>query len=148
MSELQCCAPELMLKGTESNLGGGTIASVVITGLVVVFIGLILLIICVSIYGKIFDSINKSKDRKSKAEIEQKLREAAKGSVVPEAKVAYNPPTVEDGISDEIVAVIAAAVAAMSEASGKKLVLKSVSRQKGARSSWAQAGIAENTRPF
>ncbi|MBR6044696.1 MAG: OadG family protein [Ruminococcus sp.] len=149
MTDLLNKAPELMLKGTDSNLDGGTIASVVITGVVVVFIALILLILFVSIYGKSFDSINKKKDAKAKAEAEAKLIEASKGAAVPEAKVAVNePPVVEDGISDETVAVIAAAIAAMGAASGKKLALRSVRTAKGARSAWASAGIAENTRPF
>jgi outer membrane protein OmpA-like peptidoglycan-associated protein len=60
-----------MLKGTDKGLSGGTIASVVITGIVVVFIGLILLIICVSIYGKSFDAVNRRKDAKAKAEAEK-----------------------------------------------------------------------------
>ena len=75
---------------------------------------------------------------KAKAEAEAKLIEASKGAAVPEAKVAVNePPVVEDGISDETVAVIAAAIAAMGAASGKKLALRSVRTAKGARSAWA-----------
>ena len=87
MNELLNTAPELMLKGTDKGLSGGTITSVVVTGIVVVFIGLILLILFVSIYGKIFDSINKSKAAKAKAVAEAKLREAAKGEVKPMASV-------------------------------------------------------------
>lgn len=149
LSELLNSAPELMLKGTDKGLSGGTIASVVITGIVVVFIGLILLIICVSIYGKSFDAVNKRKDAKAKAEAEAKLREAAKGEPVPEAKVISNaPPVIEDGIEEEVVAVIAAAIAAMGAASGKKLALRSVRTARGAANVWASAGAAENTRPF
>lgn len=150
MSELLSSAPRLMLKGTDSDLGGGTITSVVITGVVVVFIGLILLIIAVSVYGKIFHSLNQRKDAKAKAEAEAKIREAAKGAPVPEAKVVSNTaaPVIEDGIEEEIVAVIAAAIAAMGAASGKKLALRSIKTSKGARSAWANAGISENTRPF
>ena len=152
MNELLNTAPQLMLKGTEKELSGGTIASVVVTGIVVVFIGLILLILFVSIYGKVFDSINKKKAAKAKAEAEARLKEAAKGEVRPMAPVIRNdqpqPPEIEDGIEEEIVAVIAAAVAAMGAASGKKLALKSIKTAKGSRSAWASAGIAENTRPF
>lgn len=50
---------------TKKDLGAGTVASVVITGLVVVFIGLVLLILLVSIYGKIFDVINGRAARKA-----------------------------------------------------------------------------------
>ena len=152
MSELINAAPELLLKGTEKGLSGGTITSVVITGIVVVFIGLILLILFVSIYGKIFEAVNRRKDAKAKAEVEAKLREAAKGEAKPMAGVVHTQkaetPVIEDGIEEEIVAVIAAAIAAMGAASGKKLALRSVKTVKGTRSAWAAAGAAENTRPF
>ncbi len=150
MNELLNTAPELMLKGTDKGLSGGTITSVVVTGIVVVFIGLILLILFVSIYGKIFDSINKSKAAKAKAEAEAKLREAAKGEVKPMASVVKSEkaPEIEDGIEEEVVAVIAAAIAAMGASSGKKLALRSIKTAKSSRSAWAAAGIADNTRPF
>ena len=153
MNELMNAAPELLLKGSDKDLGGGTITSVVITGVVVVFIGLILLIIFVSIYGRVFDSINKKKAEKAKAEAEAKLREASKGDAKPMASVVHTPPStimpdIEDGIEEEIVAVIAAAIAAMGASSGKKLALKSIKTAKGSRSAWASAGAAESTRPF
>ena len=150
MNELLNTAPQLILKGSDKGLGGGTIASVVITGIVVVFIGLILLILFVSIYGKVFATVNKKKAAKAKAEAEAKLREASKGEPKPMAPVIRTeaPPEIEDGIEEEIVAVIAAAIAAMGAASGKKLALKSIKTARGSRSAWASAGIAENTRPF
>ena len=150
MNEILNAAPRLMLKGTDKSLGGGTIASVVITGVVVVFIGLILLIICVSLYGRIFESINKRRAAKAKAEAEAKLKEAAKAEAKPMAPVIRSDasPEIEDGIEEEIVAVIAAAIAAMGAAEGKTLALRSIKKAKGARSAWAAAGIADNTRPF
>lgn len=152
MNELLGAAPQQLLKATESGLSAGTVASVVITGIVVVFIGLIILIVCVAIYGKGFDSAAKRREAKAKAEAQAKLVEAAKGVPVPEASVASNAAApaldVEDGIEEEIVAVIAAAIAAMGAAQGKKLALRSVRTAKGSRSAWAAAGIAENTRPF
>ena len=51
------------------------------------------------------------------------------------------------GISDEVVAVIAAAVASMAP-EGKKYAVRSVSRTRTERPVWAAAGIAESTRPF
>ena len=147
MSELAGSVLQPMLKASEKDLSGGTIASVVITGICVVFIGLIILILCVSIYGKVFDSINKKKAEAQKAELEAKAKEnAAKAAAA--AKTRAEAPVVEDGIEEEIVAVITAAVAAMSAASGKKLALRSISKAKGGRNPWSAAGIAENTRPF
>lgn len=146
MSELANAALLPLLKASEKDLDGGTIVSVVITGVVVVFIGLIILILLVMAYGKIFDSINRKKAEKQKAELEAKAQENA--PKVQAAAPVEAPPVIEDGIEEEIVAVITAAIAAMSARSGKKLALRSISTAKGSRNAWAAAGIAENTRPF
>ena len=125
------------------------IASVVITGLSVVFIGLILLVLFVSIYGAIFNKANKKK--KEKEEAAKKAAEAEKAKQAESKKPAApaaKAPVVEDGIEEEIVAVISAAVAAMSAQSGKKLVVRSVKRSVSQRDPWAAAGLADNTRPF
>ncbi|MBQ9375636.1 MAG: OadG family protein [Ruminococcus sp.] len=135
---------QLLLKGTDRDLNAGTVSSVVITGIVVVFIGLILLIFFVFLYGKIFDGINNRKAEKQRKELEKKLPSTP--DVSPSAKTTV--PVVESGIDDEIVAVIAAAIAAMSAKSGKKMKLKSVKYAKPSRPAWANAGIIENTRPF
>lgn len=141
----QMVAAKSTISPDQKDLGAGTVASVVITGLVVVFIGLVLLILLVSIYGKIFDVINSRAARK--AEEAKKAAEAAKAATKPEpVKVAA--PVVEDGIEEETVAVIMAAISAMSSAEGKKLVLKSVKTAKPQRPAWSTAGIIDNTRPF
>lgn len=141
----QMVAAKSTISPDQKDLGAGTVASVVITGIVVVFIGLVLLILLVSIYGKIFDVINSRAARK--AEEAKKATEAAKAAAKPEpVKVAA--PVVEDGIEEETVAVIMAAISAMSSAEGKKLVLKSVKTAKPQRPAWSTAGIIDNTRPF
>ncbi len=138
----------LLLKGTDSDLGANTVASVVITGICVVFIGLIILIVCVSLYGAVFNSMAKKKAEKAKAEAEAKLLEAEDAPRILPPPDFGPDPDIEDGIEEEIVAVIAAAIAAMGAASGKRLALRSIKTAKGARSAWANAGIADNTRPF
>lgn len=141
----QIAAAKSTISPDQKDLGAGTVASVVITGIVVVFIGLVLLILLVSIYGKIFDVINNRAARK--AEETKKAAEAEKAAAKPEpVKVAA--PVVEDGIEEETVAVIMAAISAMSSAEGKKLVLKSVKTAKPQRPAWSTAGIIDNTRPF
>lgn len=141
----QIAAAKSTISPDQKDLGAGTVASVVITGIVVVFIGLVLLILLVSIYGKIFDVINNRAARK--AEEAKKAAEAAKAAAKPEpVKVAA--PVVEDGIEEETVAVIMAAISAMSSVEGKKLVLKSVKTAKPQRPAWSTAGIIDNTRPF
>lgn len=143
MNELLLNSAQLLLKGTERNLSSGTVSSVVITGIVVVFIGLILLILFVSIYGKIFELIENKKAKKNNEKL---------NSVNPAPVKVVEKPTsalvVEDGIDEEVVAVITAAIAAMSAKSGKKMMLKSIKNTKPARPAWANAGIVENTRPF
>lgn len=144
MNQLLLNTAQLLLKGTDRNLDAGTVSSVVITGIVVVFIGLILLIFFVFLYGKIFESINNKKIKKSQKILEEK------SVTVPNQKAVkpVSVPVIENGIDEEIVAVISAAVAAMSSGSGKKIALKSVKYAKPRRPIWANAGIAENTRPF
>lgn len=61
----QMVAAKSTISPDQKDLGAGTVASVVITGIVVVFIGLVLLILLVSIYGKIFDVINSRAARKA-----------------------------------------------------------------------------------
>ena len=141
MYELVNALSENVIHGSDSNLSGTTIATVVITGMVVVFIGLILLVLLVMLYGKIFDAVNRTKEEKKNAE-------AVKVETKPAENVPVVPPAIEEGIEEEVVAVIAAAVEAMSAQSGKKLKLKSVKTVKPQRNPWAAAGIAENTRPF
>ena len=138
----QMVAAKSTISPDQKDLGAGTVASVVITGLVVVFIGLVLLILLVSIYGKIFDVINGRAARKA-----EKAAEAAKAVAKPEPIKAV-APVVEDGIEEETVAVIMAAISAMSSEEGKKLVLKSVKTAKPQRPAWSTAGIIDNTRPF
>lgn len=141
----QIAAAKSTISPDQKDLGAGTVASVVITGIVVVFIGLVLLILLVSIYGKIFDVINNRAARK--AEEAKKAAEAEKAAAKPEP-VKVVAPVVENGIEEETVAVIMAAISAMSSAEGKKLVLKSVKTAKPQRPAWSTAGIIDNTRPF
>ena len=81
------------------------------------------------------------------SKLTKKAAEAAKAVAKPEP-IKTSAPVVEDGIEEETVAVIMAAISAMSSAEGKKLVLKSVKTAKPQRPAWSTAGIIDNTRPF
>ena len=139
-------APPARVEGKTmlANVDWTFAGSVIVSGLVVVFAVLILLWGIVAILGRILAAITGSgKGEKDKAE------NVASKAPAP-AKPAGNAPMpiVEDGIGDEIVAVIAAAVAAMT---GGKGVLRSVRRSGGkgqGRSPWMTAGLLQNTRPF
>ncbi len=56
--------------------------------------------------------------------------------------------SIDDGVSDEVVAVIAAAVAAMSDGNTRYTIRRIRPSQASTRSAWAAAGIADNTQPF
>ena len=153
MSDLQSMFAQLLssnIPPDKTDLGGETVASVVITGISVVFIGLIILIILVTLYGKVFEAINKSAEAKAKAKAEAEAK--AKAEVKKdEPKAAPAPaaaPVVEDGIEEEVVVAIMGALSAMYAGSGKKPVLKGVKAAKPRRSAWSAAGIMDNTRPF
>lgn len=120
-----------------------TSLTVLLTGFVVVFAVLFILIGIIKGYGIIVTKLEqKVKEKKAQ-------KEAA--SAKPVAPVQHQKPvqiteTAESGISDEIVAVIAAAVDAMYGSSGKAKI-KSI-KKSDSRSAWSKAGILDNTRPF
>lgn len=121
---------------------------VMVTGIVLVFLILVLLMLIIMLEGKIFDGLNASK----KAKAERKAQESVKAApAVQAAKPAAAPvqepaPVVEQGIPGEIVAAIAAAIAAIS---GGKYTLRAVRRAGAdARGSWGRAGVNDVTSPF
>lgn len=111
--------------------------AMVFTGIVVVFSALLGLWLIVALFGKGFSSLTNSSKPKPAAPTPPAPPKAAPKPV--------SPMQVEDGIGDEVVAAIAAAVSAMS---GGNAVIRSVRRAGEGRSNWAQAGVAQNTQPF
>ncbi len=113
--------------------------AVVITGLVVVFLALVLLIAFISIVGKIFTAIDKTKKNKT---VETKTNNIGVAS-------SNNEVTVSD--DDEVVAAIAAAIAMMGIADNTTYKIKSIkaaNNTRPARNAWAMAGLNESTYPF
>lgn len=119
--------------------------STLFTGLVVVFLILILLVIVLWALGKVMNIERKPKLKK-RAESEKAV--AAAPAPVP-APAPIAEAVEEDEDDSEIIAVIAAAIAAYGESEGKQYKIASIKRkEKAVRSNWSAAGIAENTRPF
>lgn len=117
-------------------------AEVVLTGFVVVFAVLILLIVLIMIYGKIVSgAVNASEKKKAKA------LENTQTTSAPAEKAVVVPTKQTNGVSDEVVAVISAAVYSM-YGSAEKVKIKSIKKSNGGRSAWANAGVLNNTRPF
>ena len=117
--------------------------STLITGLIVVFLILVILVAFLWAMGKLLNLNIKKKPKAAKA--------APTPAPAP-APAAPAPMPVEeyaDEDDSEIIAVIAAAIAAYGERDGKQYRIASVKRQdRSQRSSWSAAGISENTRPF
>ena len=120
--------------------------TVILTGFVVVFTVLILLILIIAAYGKIVSSAqNKSKARKEAKAAAEKAAKATEKSApapAPVQKVASS-----NGLTDEIVAVIAAAVDSTYGVGNAKI--KSIKKSPSSgRPAWVQVGVIDNTRPF
>lgn len=117
----------------EMQMPMSQVMAVMVTGMVVVFVGLILLIAVISIVGKIFESINNSKKK-----------EIAEPATVKNADFA-------SADENEVIAAIAAAVAMMGVADNTTYKIKSIKAANNAcasRSAWAMAGLNESTSPF
>lgn len=119
-----------------------SVGIIALTGILVVFLILAILIFMFWLLGTIFKAVDKAKN--AKAEEKKTVVEAAETKPEPE------PAVEEDYSSDEeIVAVISAAIAAYTEQSFTiKSIRKHNKHNPRARSAWSTAGISENTRPF
>ena len=117
------------------NLGSDVV--ITITGIVLVFAILVLLMAIVTLEGKIFDGMNVKKAA-AKAAV-PKAPEVLPAAPVQQAAPA---PVVEEGIPGDVVAAIMAAIHAMGNG---KYTLKAVRRS---RNGWSKAGVNDTTAPF
>jgi Na+-transporting methylmalonyl-CoA/oxaloacetate decarboxylase gamma subunit len=117
------------------NLGSDVV--ITITGIVLVFAILVLLMAIITLEGKIFDGMNA---RKAAAKAAPKAPAAKPAAPVQQA--AAPAPVVEEGIPGDVVAAIMAAIHAMGNG---KYTLKAVRRSKNG---WGKAGVNDTTAPF
>ena len=110
---------------------------ITITGIVLVFAILVLLMAIITLEGKIFDGMNA---RKAAAKAAPKAPAAKPAAPVQQA--AAPAPVVEEGIPGDVVAAIMAAIHAMGNG---KYTLKAVRRSKNG---WGKAGVNDTTAPF
>ncbi len=121
------------------------IGSTVVTGIVIVFLILAILIFFLWAMGKIFQSVENSRKKKAEKKSAAAVTETAPAPQ-PEVTEIFEEDEEDD---DEIIAVISAAIAAYGEAEGKQYRICGVKkREKSQRSGWSSAGIAENMRSF
>ena len=111
---------------------------VTITGIVLVFLILILLMAIITLEGKIFDSMN----AKKKAAKEAAKAPAAQPAAPVQQAAAAPAPQVEEGVPGDVIAAIMAAIHAMGNG---KYTLKAVRRSKNG---WGNAGVNDTTAPF
>ena len=122
-------------------------ATVVIAGITIVLGVLLLLILVFYLFGFIvqkLEAISKARAQKkaSKAQADAPTPVQAPAPIKPSAPA----PKVEQGISGEVVAAIAAAVVA---SEGPQAVIRSIKKKNvGGRNPWAQAANIDNTKPF
>ncbi len=123
----------------------GSVGIITVTGILVVFFILAILIFLFWLMGTVFQNIDKSK----KAKAEAAKAAAAKAAPAPAPAAVEEVAEEDDDNDDEIMAVISAAIAAYAEEEGTSYTIRDVKRRdKRARSAWSLAGIGENTRPF
>ena len=126
-----------------ANMSGEQIVSVVITGLVVVFLVLVLLVWFVQGFGKTFTN-NKNKTNTTTKNVTPPVKTSSN-------LISDSLPKNSDN-NDEIVAVISAVIANMSAQDGKNYQITSVKPHinplRKSRSAWAAEGLRQNTNPF
>lgn len=120
---------------------------VTITGIVLVFLILVLLMAIITLEGKIFDAMNGKKAAAKAASAAKPAAPAAKPAAPVKQAAAPAPakaaaPQVEAGIPGDVVAAIMAAIYSMGNG---KYVLKAVRRGKNG---WGKAGVNDTTAPF
>ncbi len=113
--------------------------TVLITGFVVVFAVLILLIVIIKIYGTIvYNAQNRPKKEKSKKDDDDTPKGTSAGG-------GTTAGGTQSGVSSDVLACIAAAVEFIYGQGNVRI--KNI-RKAPARSAWGNAGVVANTRPF
>ena len=115
------------------SLGYG--GKMMVIGMLVVFFGLAILILLISLMSAIFKKINKSKAEKAAA-----AAAAAAPAPVPEIEEEADAAEADTVTDPQLIAVIAAAIAAFDQ-SGKNLVVRKVRRAPGWKGSARQEQI-------
>lgn len=122
------------------------VATVVVSGVVIVF-GVLLALICL-FYA--FGFIVSKSEQMTKKKLEKKNEKSNNVETTVKAAPSVNKapqPVVEDGISEEVVAAITAAIVQSEE--GRPFTIRQIKKKSvGSRNPWANAAVNDNTRPF
>lgn len=122
--------------------------TVLVTGLVVVFLMLIFLTLVIKGYGNAVHSIQSRHDQKQQQNaLPLPKFEPVQAAEPPAEKSMLQLQTDEQGIPDEVLAVLTAAAFSAIPGGVISSVRRAASPDVG-RSLWKKAGLLENTRPF
>lgn len=116
--------------------------TILLTGFVVVFAVLLVLIGVIKLYGTIIYNLqNKNRAKAKKKVVVEKVEPPVPAA--PQPADVFQPEEEED---DALIAVISAAV--YSVMSSDKVRIRSIRRAPAGRSAWRAAGLSDNTRAF
>ncbi len=107
--------------------------TVVLVGLTIVFLALVGLTLFFILWGKAMSGTQKSNSTPP---------------VAPKAASQNTAPVVEQGIGDDVIAAISAAVACMLGDGDAGYTVRSIKRAAHPRKEWRMAGMLQNTRSF
>ena len=137
------------ISGDKKPLDPSEQWGVTLAGLGIVIAGLLILVLVIFLFGKLFDAIGAAQKAKEAAKVAEKTPKPAPAPVKaePAPAPAVIAPAEEE---DEVIAVISAVVAMMSEADGTTYRVKSVRPAAGfsGRAAWAMDGRRNNVSPF
>ncbi len=141
----------MLLAAAQGQENKGLLSvNIVITGLVVVFVVLLVMIFLIKVFGSTIHGLTK-KNTAKKAKKARPVNAAPPPLPMPAKKAEASEPVLPPAVSadsglvpEEVIAVIAAAVATLTGGKGKIRAIK----QRNTRSVWSSAGLLENTRPF
>ena len=146
------------IDGNKKPLDSSEYLGVTFAGMGIVLLALALLVVIIMLFGKIFDGINKNQQTKAKVAAAAKAPKASPAPAKkPEPAKAVQPPVPAPVVNavddDEVIAVISAVVAMMSEQDGTTYQVKSVKQKPtqggfSGRSAWAMDGRRNNISPF
>ena len=123
----------------------GSVGIITVTGILIVFFILAVLIFLFWLLGTIFKGVDGKKKAKAAAAKAAPVAAAPAPAPAPVEEIS-GAEAVDD---EEIMAVISAAIAAYAEEEGTSYTIRNVKRRDTrSRSAWSLAGIGENTRPF
>ncbi|MDE6005574.1 MAG: OadG family protein [Oscillospiraceae bacterium] len=140
------------IDGNKRPLDNSERWGVTLAGLGIVIAALALLVVIIFLFGKIFDVINANQKAKE-AKIAEQKKPKNTPAPIKKAPPAPTPVVTKQEDDEEVIAVISAVVAMMSEQDGKIYKVKSVkavSKNNGfsGRSAWAMDGRRQNVSPF